>query len=45
MAILPNPKNSTIHKVLITTKGADGPLTNYGYFDRIITLKDIFDAG
>ena len=25
--------------------GADDPLTNYGYFDRVITLRDIFEAG
>jgi len=45
LALFPNPKNSTIHKVLITTEGVDDSLTNYGYFDRIITLRDIFDAG
>ena len=45
LALFPNLKNRTIHKVLITTEGADDPLTNYGYFDRIITLRDIFDAG
>ena len=45
LALFPNPKNRTIHKVLITTEGADDPLTNYGYFDRVITLRDIFGAG
>ena len=45
LALFPNLKNRTIHKVLITTEGADYPLTNYGYFDRVITLRDIFEAG
>jgi AAA+ ATPase superfamily predicted ATPase len=45
LALFPNLKNRTIHKVLITTEGADDPLTNYGYFDRVITLRNIFDAG
>ncbi len=45
LALFPNLKNTTIHKVLITTEGADHPLTSYGYFDRVITLRDIFDAG
>lgn len=35
-----NPKKATIHKVLITTEGADHELT--GYFDRILTLEDLF---
>lgn len=35
-----NPKKATISKVLITTEGADNELTNY--FDRILTLDDIF---
>jgi hypothetical protein len=45
LARFPNLKNRTIHKVLITTEGADDPLTDYGYFDRVITLRDMFDAG
>ncbi|EKD51821.1 MAG: hypothetical protein ACD_62C00171G0002 [uncultured bacterium] len=43
LAIFPNRKKHTIQKVLITTDGADTALTNRVYFDRIITLKDIFN--
>jgi hypothetical protein len=38
----PNKQKKTIHKVLITANGADKALTNIGYFDKIISLKDIF---
>ena len=44
LALFPKPINKTIHKVLITTEGVDNSLIDYGYFDRIITLKNIFDA-
>lgn len=40
LELFPNPKKATIQKVLITTEGADNELT--GYFDRILTLDDIF---
>ena len=36
------PQKKTIHKVLITASGAEETLIKSGYFDRIITLKDIF---
>lgn len=39
LELFQNPKKATIHKVLITTEGADNTLT--GYFDRILTLDDI----
>jgi AAA+ ATPase superfamily predicted ATPase len=42
LALFPNKKNNTIHKVLIASKGASDSLINQGYFDRIITLDDIF---
>ena len=44
LALFPNPKQKTIQKVLITTEGAEQSLINRGYFDRIITLADIFAA-
>lgn len=43
LASFPLTKTRTIHKVLITTGGADASLVNKGYFDRVITLKEIFD--
>ncbi|MBI2336713.1 MAG: AAA family ATPase [Deltaproteobacteria bacterium] len=42
LELFPNPKKATINKVLITTEGADNELTSY--FDRILTLDDIFLA-
>lgn len=39
----PKAEKSTFHKVLITINGADKSLLSRGYFDRIITLKDIFE--
>ena len=42
LALFPNPKKATIHKVLITTEGADEELTNY--FDKILTLEDFFSS-
>jgi AAA+ ATPase superfamily predicted ATPase len=39
----PGPK-FTIQRVLISAEGADKGLTESGYFDRIIALKDIFQA-
>lgn len=40
LELFQNPKKVTIHKVLITTEGANNELV--GYFDRILTLDDIF---
>jgi AAA+ ATPase superfamily predicted ATPase len=42
LALFPNTRNKSIHKVLISANGADKTLAASGYFDRIITLKDIF---
>ncbi len=43
LSLFPNPQNRTIQKVLITAEGgADENLIKRNYFDRIITLKDIF---
>ena len=35
-------KGKTIQKVLITSEGAQENLINRAYFDKIITLKDLF---
>lgn len=35
-------KNKTLQKVLICTYGAEKALQNSGYFDRIITLEELF---
>ncbi|MCX6989597.1 MAG: ATP-binding protein [Chlamydiae bacterium] len=40
---LPDMKKKTIEKVLITASGATDALLARAYFDRIITLKDIFN--
>ena len=40
---LSNPKEKTLHKVLITTEGVDKALMNRSYFDQVITLSDLFD--
>lgn len=42
LARLPNIKNKTIEKVLITAAGASDSLINRTYFDRIISLDDFF---
>ena len=42
LALYPNPKNKTIQKVLITSEGEEAALTDRGYFDRIITLADMY---
>lgn len=44
LALFPNSKINSIHKVLITSQGAADSLINKGYFDRIVTLDDIFQA-
>lgn len=43
LELFPNPKKRTLHKVLITSEGADPSVTQAGYFDKIISLKDIFN--
>jgi hypothetical protein len=40
----PNPKKKTIEKVLISASGATDALHAKAYFDRIITLENIFMA-
>ncbi len=45
LLLFPNPKQRLIHKVLISAVGADRSLTESGYFDQIITLADIIQAG
>jgi len=42
---LPNPKNKTIERVLIASHGIDESLKQRSYFDVVITLEDLFDAG
>ena len=42
LELLPNPKNKTIEKVLICTYGVKNSLENHHYFDRILTLEDLF---
>lgn len=40
LEMFPNPKKTTISKILITTEGADDETADY--FDRILTLDDLF---
>lgn len=44
LALFPNEKNKTIQRVLIANNGADNSLIKRAYFDRIITLTDIFSS-
>jgi uncharacterized protein len=44
LALFPNPRNRSVHKVLISACGADKGLAASGYFDRIVTLQDIFEV-
>lgn len=44
LALFPRKKHKTLQKVLICLEGADKALTNRNYFDRIITLDDLFEA-
>jgi uncharacterized protein len=44
LSLFPNPKNKTIQKVLIASDGAEKGLLDRSYFDRIITLDDIFSV-
>jgi hypothetical protein len=39
-----NLKNKTIHRVLIAANGATETLKQYAYFDRVVTLDDLFSA-
>lgn len=41
IAQFPNPKNKTIHKVLIAPGGVLPVVTKASYFDKIIVLKDL----
>ena len=41
---LPNPKQLTIEKVLITMAKPTKPLLNEGFLNRILTIEDIFGA-
>lgn len=41
----PNPKNKTIQRVLITNEAPDERLKGKAFFDRIINLEDLFQAG
>lgn len=42
LELLPNEKKKTIEKVLICTYGVETTLLNSHYFDRILTLEDLF---
>jgi len=42
LQLLSDVKSQTIEKVLISASGASEALHNLGYFDRIITLDDLF---
>lgn len=44
LSLLPDARKKTIEKVLISASGATDTLFARAYFDRIITLDDIFDA-
>ena len=42
LALFPNKKNQTIKKVLITSYGVTKSVLERAYFDRIITIEDLF---
>lgn len=44
ITLFPNPKNKTIHRVLIAPKGAESLVCHAGAFDHIITINDLFDV-
>jgi hypothetical protein len=44
LRLMPNKYNETIEKVLISANGASDTLLSQGYFDRIITLDEIFSS-
>lgn len=41
--LLPNPKNKTIHRVLISKEGIDDSLLRRHYFDHIIDINMLFN--
>lgn len=41
LALFPNKGGKTLHKVLICTEGADNALLKRGYFDEVITSKQL----
>lgn len=43
LALFSNPKQRTIERVLIANEGADSALISRGYFDRVITLDELFN--
>jgi AAA+ ATPase superfamily predicted ATPase len=43
LALLPNNKKKRLEKVLICTYGAEKSLLHSGFFDRILTLEDLFN--
>lgn len=43
LSLMPDRENKTIEKVLISANGASDSLLSRVYFDRIITLEDIFN--
>lgn len=44
IALFNNPKKKTIQRVLITANGVENAIEAEGYFDKIITLDDLFEA-
>ena len=42
LQFFPNKKNKTIQKILISPEGANDSLQSRHYFDRVITLEEIF---
>ena len=42
--LLPNQRNKTINRVLIASNGPDANLARQHYFDKIITLEDLFNS-
>ena len=44
LALFPNKKNKTIHKVLICSEGVDSALVERSYFDEVITCSELLDC-
>ena len=44
ISLLPKHGKKTIQRILITTEGAAKALLDRNYFDRVITLEEIFKA-
>lgn len=44
LGLFPNKKKKTLQKVLITTEGVSNSLQSRHYFDRVITLDDLFSS-